>query len=137
MNQAMKDRLNQSMPVADVGADGAGGPGLGDRLAATVYIQKVVVAADASGGQAFTPEVSGELIDAFAVCTVANASGTMTLRRGTTAITSAIVCAVQDVLSRTTTLVQAQKNLVKGETLNMKANGASDKGLVYLVIIPS
>src|SRR5689334_6015620 len=103
----------------------------------TLHIQKVVVAADASAGQNFVAEVSGEIVDAWAVCTAANASGTATLRRSATAITSAIVAAVQDVLSRTTSVVQAQKAITQGETLNAKSNGAADRYILYLAILRS
>jgi hypothetical protein len=98
------------------------------------YVQKVAVAADATGGQAVQAEVSGEVIDVWAVCTVANASGTLTLRRSTDAISSAITCAVQDVLSRSTSLVQGQKAVTRGEALNVKANGAADRGILYFAI---
>ena len=102
-----------------------------------LYIQKVTVAADATGGQAFTAEVSGELVDAWAVCTASNASGTLTARRSTNALTSAITCAVGDTASRTTQVVQARKAIVQGESLNVLANGASDRGILYLAILRS
>ncbi len=98
------------------------------------YVQKVTVDADATGGKAITADVAGEIVDAWAVCTVANASGTLTLRRSTNAISSAITCAVQDALSRTTSLVQAQKAVVQGEALNVVANGAADRGILYFAI---
>jgi Ni2+-binding GTPase involved in maturation of urease and hydrogenase len=114
-------------------------PKMGSRLQVceqrSTYIQKVVVAADASGGQNFVAEVSGELVDAWAICTTSNASGTATLRRSTTAITSAIVAAVGDVLARTTSLVQASKAIVQGETLNAKANGALDRFILFIEIL--
>lgn len=101
----------------------------------TMHIQKVTVAADASAGQNVIAEVSGEIVDAWATCTAANASGTATLRRSATAITSAIVAAVQDVTSRTTSIVQAQKAQVAGETLNVKANGAADRFILYWAVL--
>jgi len=103
----------------------------------SVYIQRVPVAVDASGGLAFTAEVSGELVDAWVVCTAANASGTLGIRRSTTNLTTLMVCAVIDVLTRTALVLQSGKAIVQGEALNVKANGANDRGIVYMAILRS
>lgn len=109
---------------------------LGDRLKAqdNFHIQEVIVAADASGGQNFVAEVSGDLVDAFVHCTATNAAGTIGCRRSTTNMTTLMVCATVGNVVRTTNVVQGQKAIVAGETLNAKANGASDRGILYLII---
>ncbi len=114
---------------------------LGDRVKElqdkTLFIQRIPVAVDASGGLNFTVEYSGELVDAWVVCTAANASGTLQIRRSTTALTTAMICAVIDVLVRNALILQSGKTLVAGETLNVKANGASDRGVVYMAVLRS
>lgn len=114
---------------------------VGDRLKETQgscpHIQKVVVSADATGGFSFVVKWSGEITDLKVQCTASNTSGTLKLRRATTDITDAIVCAVVDVETRAATVVQAQKVLTQGETLNVIANGASDRGVMYINILRS
>jgi len=114
---------------------------VGDRITELqnrgVIIQQVAVIADASGGQNFTVEYSGILLDVTVACRAANGSGTLTLRRAAAAMSSAIVCAVDNVLSRTTTIVHAEKDIVAGETLNLIANGAADRGIATLFILRS
>lgn len=127
-------QLNDSSPAAKNAR-------LGDRVKElqqrTLCIQRVPVEADASGGLAFTAEYSGELVDAWVVCTAANASGTLGIRRSTTALTTLMVCAVIDVLTRTALVLQSGKTITEGETLNVKANGASDRGVVYMAVLRS
>lgn len=102
-----------------------------------LYIQKVAIAAAAN----VTPvpvvaEVTGEIVDAWAVGNAASASGTVTLRTATpTAITSAIVMAVQDALARTASIAQALKNVTAGQALNAITNGANDRGFLYIAIL--
>lgn len=114
---------------------------LGDRVKElqekTLFIQRVPVTADASAGTDFTVEYSGELVDAWVVCTAANASGTLGIRRSTTALTTLMICAVIDVLTRNALVLQSGKTLTAGETLNVKANGAGDRGIVYLAVLRS
>lgn len=114
---------------------------IGDRLKElqdrSVAIQRIPIAADASGGLSFIAEYSGELVDAWVVCTAANASGTLGIRRSSTALTTLMICAVIDVLTRTALVLQSGKAIVAGETLNIKANGASDRGIVYMAILRS
>jgi len=112
---------------------------MGDRIRELqrrgVIVQQVEVDADATGGKSFTVEYSGILLDITIACRATNGSGTITLRRSTDAISSAIVCAVDDVLSRTTTIVHARKTVVAGETLNLVAFGAADRGIATLFIL--
>lgn len=113
---------------------------LGQRIqelqAKGIVAQQVAVTADAtSGGKTFVAEYSGILVDATALCTASNASGSLTLRRSSTAITNAMAAVTVDLLARTTTVVNAQKAITKGETLNVVANGAGDRGVVTLFIL--
>ena len=100
-----------------------------------IVVQQAAVIADATGGFSFTVEYSGILLDVTVACRASNGSGTLTLRRAANAISSAIVCATDDVLSRTTTIVHAEKDVVAAETLNLIANGAADRGIATLFIL--
>jgi hypothetical protein len=137
MDKQIVDRLDKACPALKTAALGTYVDTLDTRLTKTPYVQKVSVTADATGGQSFVAEVSGEIIDVWAVSTASNASATLTVRRSTTAITSAISVATANALTRTTQLVQAQKIVTKGETLNIIANDANDRGIVYIAILPS
>jgi hypothetical protein len=114
---------------------------LGDRLqlleSRGLHIQKVSITADATGAKAFTAEVSGEIVDMWAIATASNASATATVRRSTTALSSAMVCATIGVPGRTTLVLQAGKTLVKDEALNVIANGAADRADVFIAILRS
>jgi hypothetical protein len=83
-----------------------------------------VVGADASAGINFTVPFDMVITNIEAQCTVANASGTLTLRRLTTALSGAAVCAV-DATVTPTTLVTALTALTKGETLNVISIGGT------------
>jgi hypothetical protein len=104
-----------------------------------IYVQKVTISADAHGsaGKVFTAEVSGELMGVMLVATAASASGTVQLRRSTTAITDAVIAAVADTYGVALTIVQAQKAIVQGESLNLLTHAAADRAVVYLMILRS
>jgi len=112
---------------------------IGDRLKELqdrgLVMQEVTVIADATGGMDFVVEHTGILVDVMCLCTVANALGTMILNRVAAPISSAMIAAVQDVATRTTTIVTAEKVLAAGETLNITANGAADRAVVTLFIL--
>jgi hypothetical protein len=100
-----------------------------------MVIQKVAVEADASAGQDFDALFSGEIVQAWTHCTAANGSGTLTVRSETNAITDAMACAVLDAVDKADTIDQTYKGIVAGETYNVLANGAADRGEVYLLIM--
>ncbi len=113
---------------------------MGDRIKelqdrGVIAQQVAVVAAANVTPKSFVVEHSGILLDVTVACRDTQGGGTLTLRRSTDAISSAVVCAVDDVLSRTTTIVNARKAVVKGETLNLIANGAADRGVATLFIL--
>ena len=112
---------------------------LGDRLKELqdrgLIMQQVAVIADATGGMDFVVEHTGILLDVMCLCTVANVAGTMIVNRVAAAISSAMIAAVQDVVTLTTDIVHAEKLLAAGETLNITANGAADRAIVTLFIL--
>lgn len=100
-----------------------------------IVVQRVDITADASGATDFTALFSGELIQAWTHATATNASGTLQVRRGTTGITDAMACATANAVDKADTITQASKDITAGETLNVIANGAADRGEVYLMIM--
>lgn len=92
------------------------------------------VTADATGGQSITVPFACEVVDVIVECRAANGSGTLTLKKGATAITDAIVCAVDKVVARAGTIDDAQSALAAGDDLNVDANGAGDRGKITVLI---
>lgn len=99
------------------------------------YIQRVSVEEDASSGLSFRAAVAGKVIDAWVQCTSANGSGTLQLRRGTTAITDAVACATANAISRATSVDASEMEVEEQELLNVIANGAGDRGTLFLLIL--
>lgn len=90
--------------------------------------------ADASGSIDITGLVplGSTILDVFVEATATNASGTLQLREetGDAAITDAIICAVDNVVTRVTTL---SISTVGANGLEIVANGAADRGLMTIV----
>lgn len=77
--------------------------------------------------------VGAKILDVFVECKAASASGTLTLNSNNAspvAITSAIVCAVDNAMARTTLLTN---DTVDADGLQVIANGAADRGLLTIV----
>jgi len=89
------------------------------------------VTADSTANPAIlTLPFAVEVVDVIVHCTTSNASGSLTLGKGATAITGALACVTAGALARATTLAVAAYQLVAGDTLNVDANGASDRGKI-------
>jgi len=97
-----------------------------------VVVRVVVDAAANSTAKTFTVPYDMYIVDVVVQCTAANASGTLTLRTGTTAISDGIACATNHAVDRAATLDDAQVTRTAGETLNLIANGANDRGVAYI-----
>lgn len=79
---------------------------------------------------------SVRIIDAFARCTAANASGTLLVSdSAAAAITSAMVCAVDKAIGRTTSVDPAKATVAAGGTVKITANGVADRGVIVLSVI--
>ena len=134
LTNAVRDRLNKGDPVrSDIG-----GVSLGTLLQRleneSVAVQEVVIAADATGGQDFVAAFDGKIVDVVVQCNGANVSGSLQVRRATTGITDAIICAVNHVIDRAGTIDDAEDTMVADETLNILANGAADVGTVRILV---
>ena len=97
------------------------------------FIAKFEITADATTPVAIDIPLGAEIVDVAVQCSASNASGTATVQvgGGGTAITSAIVCAVIDINSKTTKVVQSVK-YVGVDGIEVVTNGASDRGVVYI-----
>jgi len=104
-----------------------------EKIADIEYVAEYTVASDATTPIAITIPLGAVISDVKATCTGANAVGTLTVQvgGGGTAITSAIVCAVIDVISRTTKVVQSVKT-VGANGIEVVAHGAADEGIVSI-----
>lgn len=110
------------------------GPGNG-----TVGIIEVEITSDASGALAktFTVPYDCKILEAIAICTSSNTLGTLQVRRSSTVISAAIICAVDTTIARSATLVAAEKNLLVGTTYNIVAGGTNatlTRGVVQLKV---
>jgi hypothetical protein len=107
---------------------------IGDRLAATPVVVRVVVDAAANAtAKTFNIPYDMYLVDVVVQSNATSGSGTLTVRTGTTAISDAIACATNHALDRAATLDDAQVTLTASTTYNVIANGANDRGTVYLI----
>jgi hypothetical protein len=94
---------------------------------------RVVIDADATGEKAVPIPFPCQAVDVIVMCTTANSSGTLTLKNGT-AITDAIVCAVDKVIVRAGTIDDAYYTLYPTSSVTVDANGANDRGIMIIVV---
>ena len=119
---------------------------LGDKLqsAATYGMQVVRVAVDstAAAGFNFTMPISMYIANVVIQAQAAANTGTLQLRRTTTAITDAMTCAVNHTLDTAATIDDAQATTTAGETLNFLSTGSDGteagkvRAIVYIYGIP-
>lgn len=93
------------------------------------------ITADATGALSITVPFACRVIDVIVTATAASGSGTVTLRTSTTAISDAIVCAVDTTVVRAGTLDDAYTTLAAGDNLNVITNGAADRGVVDVLVV--
>lgn len=109
-------------------------------MAGTAGIQNLIVIAanitgDATGGDDYTLTRPGTVIDAWVVCTAANAQGTILIGKGASAITDAMICAVDKVVVHAGTIDDANALFATGDSLRFTANGAADRGLACVLFM--
>jgi hypothetical protein len=103
-------------------------------------IIEIDVTADATGtnGPTYIVPRTGEIINAWAVATATSGGGTMTIQRQAlgagsfNAASGAITCAVSNALSFAGSLITAQTSCASTDVLRIVANGAADRGRVYI-----
>ena len=112
-----RSKLNNDNPTNQ-------GMALGTALSYMNTIVRIDMNADAkTSAFSFTMPVSMNIADVVVQSQATKTDGTLTLRRATTAITDAIVCAVDHTFDRAATIDNAQAATTAGETLNFLAAG--------------
>ena len=91
------------------------------------------ITADATGEVAVDIPFAVEVIDVIVQARATVGGGTMTLKKGATAITNAIVCAVDTTITRAGTIDDAQSTLAAGDTVTIDAANAGDRALVSIL----
>ena len=134
MTLTQKDRLNNDFfPVAQEVK-------FGDKIYKTPVIFEAAVAADASEGvAAFTAPFAMRLTDISVICTVAETNGRITPRKGSTAMCTAITCAVNKAVTRWSAGAEAaQIVLAKGDAVTLLAAAPEEdatavRGIVHFM----
>lgn len=111
----------------------AQGAALGTLLKGSPVIVKKAVTADATGELSITIPYDMEVVDVIVQCTAANASGSLTLKKGGTAVTDAIACVTDKVIARAGTIDDAYSTLYTTSTVTVDANGANDRGIMWII----
>lgn len=112
--------------------------GLATALTYANTIVRVVVDSTAAAGFNFTMPVALRIADVVVQAQAAATTGTLQLRRLTTAITDAMTCAVDHTLARAATIDNAEAATTAGETLNFISTGsdgaeaAKVRAIVYI-----
>lgn len=106
---------------------------LGTLIKGSPIVVKKAITADATGEVSVTIPYDMEVVDIVVQCTAANASGTLTLKRGGTAVSDAIICAVDKVITRAGTIDDSVSTLLTTSTVTIDANGASDRGIMWII----
>ena len=110
---------------------------LGGALRSAVIQIDFTVAVDASSGLTIPVPYGIKIRDVIVQCTVASGSGTLTLRKSTTAITDAMACVTDKAIARAVSIDDEQSTIVKDSAeLNVIANGGTDRGIVTIIGVP-
>lgn len=105
---------------------------LGDLIKGTPCVVKVTISADATGEKAVTIPYDMEVIDVVVQCTASNGAGTLTLKNGT-AVTDAIACTTDTAIARAGTVDDRYSTLLTTSTVTVDANGANDRGIMWII----
>lgn len=90
------------------------------------------VDASAAAGVSYVVPRDLTVVDISVVCTAASGGGTMTVSGPGGAISDAIVCAVDTVVTRAGTINDANASLTAGQSITVTSNGAADRGRVIV-----
>lgn len=99
-----------------------------------VYALYSDVTADATAGKVIPIPFACKVIDVIVQARTANVGGTLLVKKSSTAITDAIICAVDKTIVRASTIDDAQSTLAEGANVSVVANGAGVRGLITLIV---
>ena len=126
LTTAQSAELTKSNPVNQKTA-------LGDAIIGAPVVIKKAITADATSEVSVTIPFAMEVIDVVVQCTASNGSGTLILKKGSTAVTDAIACATDKAIVRAGTIDDAQSTFAAGEAVSIDANGANDRGIMWII----
>ena len=98
-----------------------------------VIISTAVTAAANSTAKSVTIPFAMRVLFVVTECTATSGSGTLTLRKATTAISDAMECATDEKVVYSASIDDAQSTLAAGDNVNIIANGANDRGVVTII----
>ena len=98
-----------------------------------VIISTAVTAAANSTAKSVTIPFAMRVLFVVTECTATSGSGTLTLRKATTAISDAMECATDKKVVYSASIDDAQSTLAAGDNVNIIANGANDRGVVTII----
>lgn len=93
-----------------------------------------VTAAANSTAASLTVPFACEVVDIVVQARASSGSGTATVRKGTSAISDAIVMATDTAIVRAGTIDDAYSTLAAGDSLTVITNGANDRGVVSVIV---
>ena len=131
LTEAEKNILNNDNPTNQAVSAGTE---LYDASANGLYVLTCDITADATGEKAVTIPFACQVLFVIVEARATSGSGTATLKKGATAITDAIIMAVDKAVTVSGTIDDGQSTLAAGDTVTVDANGANDRGLVSIVV---
>lgn len=99
-----------------------------------IYALYCNITADATGEKSVVIPFACEVIDVIVQARATSGGGTATLKKGSNAITDAMVMAVDTTIVRAGTINDAYSTLAEGDAVSVDANGANDRGLVTILV---
>ena len=94
-----------------------------------------VIGSDASGGLDFVVPFDCTVYDVIVQASGSTGSATVTLSNDGDAVTNAIIMATDKAITRAGTINSAYSSFSEGDLFTLTTNGASDKGLVKLMVL--
>lgn len=92
------------------------------------------IEADATGEKAVPIPFKCEVIDVIVQARATSGGGTATLKKGSNAITDAMVMAVDTTIVRAGTINDAYSTLNEGDAVSVDCANAADRGLVTILV---
>lgn len=99
-----------------------------------VFAIHVTIDADTTGEKAVPIPFKCEVIDVIAQAKAAEGGGTVTLKKGSTAITNAMVFTVDKTITRAGTIDDAVSTLNEGDAVSVDCANAGDRGFVSILV---
>jgi len=101
---------------------------------AEVYALYCEITADATAEKTIPIPFKCEVIDVIAQAKAAEGGGNVTLKKGSTAITNAMVFTVDKTITRAGTIDDAVSSLNEGDVVSVDCANAGDRGFVTILV---